>query len=119
VTQGYVRNRIVRGHECSLFPGLARTILAEMRERRIEVAPPKDREHASTGLRMWRKELVRQAVSAQCTGDFFSTSQLAASMMADPAYSAAINRRVDGLIRTPLSPPAKLSPTSTGFTGDR
>jgi len=60
-------------------------------------------ERNASGAKLWNDAAVRSAISRQMTGDFSATADLARSMHTDPAYHAAIRKRVDGLIRNELT----------------
>lgn len=48
----------------------------------------------------WDAAMVRSAIEQQSTGDFQQSTKLARKMLADAAFSAAINKRVNSLIRS-------------------
>lgn len=55
------------------------------------------------GQKLWSHETAKAAVFDVCAGSWERATDLCTSMQTDAAYSAAISKRVNGLIRTPLT----------------
>jgi phage gp29-like protein len=60
----------------------------------------KNNKHVISSIGGWDVQMVRSAIEQASIGDFEQVSKLSRKMMADAAFSAAINKRINSLIRS-------------------